>query len=312
MRSISVEELACLYFLSEVKGFGPQKFKRVYQENIPFDAIADDPMVLPVPGKTGEKLRAGILESKSFLMPECVARAEKQLSYCEKAGAEIITYDHSLYPKLVFESNYPVPVLYARGNIELLQSKLNVACVGSRLIREPYIHAHESFSSLGINKGFLIVSGFATGADAVGHTTALMRNGYTIGVMPSGLQRPFPPENSKLWEDLLSSGRGLFVSESAFGVRASRLTLQKRNKLIVAFSRGVMLSQTSAKGGAMNAYRFALEQKKPIATYLWDETDDTSGNKQIMKNEKGDCTMLNVPFDEQQADKWLMKLSYSI
>jgi hypothetical protein len=71
------------------------------------------------------------------------------------------------------------------------------------------------------------------------------------------------------------------VSEFPFGTAASSLTLRKRNKTIVAFALGVMLSQTSASGGAMNAYRFALEQKKPVATFAPDGTKRTSGNEQI-------------------------------
>ena len=54
---------------------------------------------------------------------------------------------------------------------------------------------------------------------------------------------------------------GALVSEFPFGTAASSLTLRKRNKLIVAFAQGVLIGQSSAKGGAMNAYRFALEQR---------------------------------------------------
>ena len=57
------------------------------------------------------------------------------------------------------------------------------------------------------------------------------------------------------------------MSELGFGVRASALTLRKRNKLIVAFARGVLVAQSAKDGGAMNAYRFAVEQKKPVATF---------------------------------------------
>jgi predicted Rossmann fold nucleotide-binding protein DprA/Smf involved in DNA uptake len=76
------------------------------------------------------------------------------------------------------------------------------------------------------------------------------------------------------------------VSEFPFGTLASKLTLRKRNKLIVAFARGVLLSQTSSDGGAMNAYRFASEQHKPIATFAGDGTNRTSGNEQIARGEE--------------------------
>ena len=101
--------------------------------------------------------------------------------------------------------------------------------------------------------------------------------------MPCGLDRPFPPENKGFFQELLGYHRAVAVSEFPFGTAANSLNLRKRNKLIVAFALAVMLSQTSASGGAMNAYRFALEQKKPVATFATDGTKRTSGNEQIAR-----------------------------
>src|SRR5262249_32927913 len=161
-------------------------------------------------------------------------------------------------------------------NAELLASGKTVACVGSRNIRAPYDSLHARFAETASREGFAIVSGFALGADTIGHRTAYERGGTTICVMPSGLDRPFPPENRPLWKEFLDSPNVVFVSEFPFGTGAASLNLRKRNKLIVAFSLGVLVSQSSTKGGAMNAYRFALEQKKPIATFSGDGTEDTS------------------------------------
>src|SRR6185503_14852705 len=96
-----------------------------------------------------------------------------------------------------------------------------------------------------------------------------------------GLDLSFPPENRSLWNELLEYERAVFVSEFPFGRRAASLTLRKRNRLIVAFARGVLVSQSAKDGGAMNAYRFALDQKKPVATFAPDGSADTSGNALI-------------------------------
>jgi predicted Rossmann fold nucleotide-binding protein DprA/Smf involved in DNA uptake len=126
--------------------------------------------------------------------------------------------------------------------------------------------------------------------------------------MPGGLDRPFPPENKSLWSSLLEYPSATFVTESPFGTAASSLTLRKRNKLIVAFSRGVLVAQSSAKGGAMNAYRFAVEQRKPVATFSADDSADTSGNSQI-PNYQNAVVLKSEP---EAFERWLQTLSSSI
>ena len=56
--------------------------------------------------------------------------------------------------------------------------------------------------------------------------------------------------------------------------------------MIVGMARGVLVSQSADLGGAMNAYRFAMEQKKPIATFKTDGARDTSGNDLIAGSAK--------------------------
>ena len=302
------DELASLYVLDSVKGFGPQKFKQVYQANLSAKEIIRRPDALPVPGKRGEPLRKQLRELSKKNIDECRERAEKQIRVAEATTSLILTYAHPLYPKLVFDSNNPVGVLYARGNVQLLRHAKAVACVGSRKLRAPYERLHTAFAREAVSSSFTVVSGFALGADTVGHRAAVEGGGSTICVMPSGLDRPFPPENKNLWNSWLSHQHVLFVSEFPFGTGAKSLNLRKRNKLIVAFAQGVLVSQSAADGGAMNAYRFAMEQKKRIATFQSDGTEETTGNHLIAQAEyQADVFPLST--DTQLFKKWLQQLS---
>jgi hypothetical protein len=113
------------------------------------------------------------------------------------------------------------------------------------------------------------------------------------------------------------------VSEFPFGTAASALTLRKRNKMIVAFATGVLVSQSAAKGGAMNAYRFALEQRKPVATFEPIGDERSSGNGLIAQGEwpgrppaTGELTAPGRVFradgpDPRTWDGWLQQLSSS-
>jgi DNA processing protein len=97
--------------------------------------------------------------------------------------------------------------------------------VGSRGIRSPYNPLHESFARAACRLGYAIVSAFAVGADAIGHRAALTAAGQTTCVMPCALDRPFPPENKGLWEEVLNYSGASAMSEFAFGTAASVLNL---------------------------------------------------------------------------------------
>jgi DNA protecting protein DprA len=309
---LSAEALTAILALEAVKGFGPQKFKELYDSGVTPDEVIAAPSRLPTKGGRGDAFRKALAEVTGQQMRAHRARAVRQLVRAHQHGAVILTYTSTDYPRNVWESNNPVPVLYVQGDPAVLAGRRAVACVGSRNTSGRYAARHEEFASHAARQGFTIVSGFALGADTIGHKAARNAGGKTLCVMPCGLDRPFPPENRKLWQDLLEYPGATMVSEFPFGTAASALTLRKRNKLIVAAALGVLVSQSSAKGGAMNAYRFALEQKKLVATFEPNGTDATSGNDVIRKGEPPSVVFPAENPDLDSWDQWLRKLSSSI
>jgi DNA protecting protein DprA len=307
---IGIDDLSSLVLLETIRAFGPQKFKELHEAGLrPVDVLLE-PDRLPIRGKRGDAFREAIAALDVHDRQVAQARAVRQIARAHTYDARIVTYADADYPPQVYASNNPIPVLYARGDTRLLGARDGVACVGSRAIDSPYRERHFEFASRAAQVGHPVVSGFALGADTLGHEAAYQAGGPTILVMPCGLDRPFPPENRELWETLLGYDRALVVSEFPFGTAASALTLRKRNKLIVAFAAGVLLSQSSAKGGAMNAYRFALEQRKPVATFAPNGAEPTSGNRLIAESEgqgrlEGDAAGVAVfPAERADPDRW--------
>jgi DNA protecting protein DprA len=281
---ISHEDLTSLLLLDTIKGFGPQKYKDVYAAGLrPIDVLLE-PQTLPIAGKRGDSFQQALAAIDEEAKALAAQRAARQIHRAFEYDARIVVYEDPRYPPAVYDSNNPIPILYLRGSRDVAAADRQVACVGSRDTAAPYDKRHREFAWHAAGSGTTIVSGFALGADTIGHKAAYEAGGATVLVMPCGLDRPFPPENRRLWEELLRYPKAAAISEFPFGTAASALTLRKRNKLIVAFARGVLLSQTSAKGGAMNAYRFALEQRKPVATFEPDGTARTSGNKLIAES----------------------------
>jgi DNA protecting protein DprA len=310
---VTVDALAAIYVLDSVKQFGPQKFKQLYQEGILFEEVIASPSALPLPGKRGDEIREQLRRLSPNVLGDCRYRATRQIAAAAAHRAKIFTYSSPSYPLRVYDSNNPVPVLYVRGSERVLACSSALACVGSRDIRPPYTELHEGFARAACEEGFAVVSGFAIGADTIGHKAARDSQGQTICCMPGGLDRPFPPENKGVWNALLEYEGAVFVSEFPFGTPASSLTLKKRNKLIVAFAQGVLLSQSSVKGGAMNAYRFAREQRKPLGTFAGDGAEDTSGNALIAQERRGgDMIFPREAPDRKLYVQWLRQLSSSI
>ena len=277
----NVDELAEIFVLDSVKGFGPQKFKELHEERVAVSDLLAQPREMQRFGKRGREFQQQIEALGSAGRQDALKRATRQIEGAKQTGGAILTYASAHYPQKLFRSNLPVPVLYARGDLETLGTSRTVACVGSRNIRFPYAELHDAFARRAVELGFAIVSGFATGADVIGHLAAEAENGKTICVMPSGLDRPFPPEHKDIWRRFIDAPGTVFVSEFGFGVGANALNLRKRNKMIAGMADGVLVSQSAEDGGAMNAYRFGMEQKKAVATFAPDGTRDTSGNDLI-------------------------------
>ena len=308
---LGADELAAWHLLCSVRGLGPRAAAAVHVSGLTPTELIEEPKLFPLRGKRAQQI---VTELKSLTHVEKASAhrfAMTQLQRAKELNTTIISYNDSSYPLSVWNSNNPIPILWVRGNHSILRAKKTVACVGSRRITATYSRLHADFVDVAVQEGFTITSGFAMGADSVGHRRALEKDGFTICVMPCGVDLVFPPENRELWRKLLDSDRAVFLSEFALGRRAESLTLRKRNKLIVATAQGILVSQTSISGGAMNAFRFALEQRKPLATFEPDGTNRTSGNGEIIEGAKGRASVLPTTSVPESYRRWLRGLCCS-
>ena len=308
-RCPGADRLAAIFALERVSGFGPVKFRAMHEAGVDAQAAIGSPDLLPFTRRTGEKLRRGVRALSDADLAAGRARAVDQLERADELSAAILVHGDPGYPARVYASNNPVPVLYVRGDPAVWDGAGTVAVVGSRNTREPYAGGARRFAASAARKGMVVVSGFAMGADSMGHSAAVEAGGRTVCVMPCGLDKVFPPENRELWEELLAYPGAVFVSEFGFGQRASSLLLRKRNKLIVAFAQGVLVAQSALTGGAMNAYRFGREQKKPVATFRTDGTKETSGNALIEEDDRTGGFAFALTDNTKRHEAWLQQLS---
>ncbi len=137
---------------------------------------------------------------------------EEKMQIIKREKIEVINVFDKRYPKRL-KNIYDFPiVLYAKGNLELLNYNHTVAIVGCRDCSN---YGKEVSYKLSYNlskKNIVIVSGMARGIDAFSHLGAINSNKNTIAVLGSGIDYIYPLENKKLYERILSEG-GLIISE---------------------------------------------------------------------------------------------------
>lgn len=192
-------------------------------------------------------------------MDETVAA---DLAWCEADGQRLLTRDDADYPPLLREIADPPPLLFLRGDMSLLTLP-QVAIVGSRNPSlagktDAQVFAHE-LSGIGL----AITSGMARGIDASAHAGALRAGGKTIAVLGTGVDRPYPRENSRLYEEILARG-GLIISEFLPGTPPLGMHFPRRNRIISGLSLGVLVVEAAPESGSLITARLAAEQGRSV------------------------------------------------
>ena len=101
---------------------------------------------------------------------------------------------------------------------------------------------------------YTVVSGFARGIDTAAHRASLDTG--TVAVLAGGLDKPYPPENERLGEELLGAG-GLLLSEMPFGWEPRARDFPRRNRLIAGTGLGLVVIEAAARSGSLITARYA-------------------------------------------------------
>jgi DNA processing protein len=187
-------------------------------------------------------------------------KVKEELELIDKNEIIIITYQDELYPiKLNHIYDRP-PFLYVRGNLN--KDDTNIAIVGSRLASTYGKYTTERISRELALKGLTIVSGMARGIDSTAHRGALAAHGRTVAVLGSGLDVIYPPENKKLFAEIVENGA--VISEFPLGTPPRSANFPTRNRIISGMSYGVVIVEAGEKSGSLITARLALEQGREV------------------------------------------------
>jgi DNA processing protein len=187
--------------------------------------------------------------------------AGRAVAVARQRGIDPVAWGDARYPPLVAQIFDPPLVLWVRGSVDALSATL-VAIVGSRAA-SPY--GEETAARLAgelASCGLAIASGLARGIDASAHRGALAAGGLTVGVLGCGADVVYPPEHAALAGDVVR--HGAIVSEYPPGTPPLPGHFPRRNRIISALSRGVLVVEARRKSGALITANCALEQGRDV------------------------------------------------
>jgi DNA processing protein len=201
----------------------------------------------------------GVLDAlDSERVAQSVARA---LEWAAAPRHEVITLADDTYPKALLEIGDPPPLLYAHGDVSLLQRPV-IAVVGSRNATAQGESNAEHFAKALSAAGLAVVSGLALGIDAAAHRGGLAGRGSTIAVLGTGLDIVYPTRNAELAAEI--ARKGLLLSEFPLGTPAAAHNFPRRNRLISGLARGCLVVEAALPSGSLITARFAAEQGRDV------------------------------------------------
>ena len=185
----------------------------------------------------------------------------RALEEAEALGGCVLIADDPGYPALLREIPDAPPVLFALGDLALLDRPA-VAIVGSRDHTDYGAEVARALSWGVASAGLVVVSGMARGLDAVAHTAALDSGGATIGVLGNGLGVIYPTANRTLYQRV--ADRGLLLTEFPPGERPTAGSFPRRNRLISGLARVTVVVEAAEGSGALITAGTALDQGRDV------------------------------------------------
>jgi len=170
--------------------------------------------------------------------------------------------------------------LFYKGNLELL-NKPKIAIVGSRKASK-YTKEITFLLAKKLSKKFTIISGGALGVDTEAHKGAYPN---TILVSPSSLDIIYPKSNENLIKDIYQNS--LAISEYEKNYRPFKHTFLQRNRIIVALSEFIIITEANIKSGSMRSFEWAKKYGKKVFV-LPHRINESSGTRHLASTNEAD------------------------
>lgn len=286
IRSVEDDASEALGFiaLSELKGIGPAFIKKI--------AV---PGLFKLNDIFGEIKKITSLHKKKFSDEEIsssVDEAKKIIQICIDEKIKIIAFNHYLYPQRLKNIKDPPPFLYCKGNLDLLGSDI-VGIIGTREPTATGIEISIRAGAFYSQSSWTICNGLAEGVDSYAVGIDEQVHGNVVGVLAGGLnfisEQTLSKKTAKNAQ-LVFQNNGLLISEINPGLRENVFSVIKSCRIQAGISAGLILIQSSMKGGSRFATRSFCETSRPLGVILPIPRDlnlpSYEANKRIIEEQK--------------------------
>ncbi len=245
------------FTLREIPGLGNAMIKKLINEFLsPEHIFAASSSHLQTIDKIKFKTIEQIRQYKKYQ-----GSAKKELDLVLKNDFKIVTLTESLYPALLKQIPDPPPVLTYLGTLN--NTSPCISMIGSRNATSYGLSTAKNLSFRLANKGFQVVSGLARGIDTMAHHGALQaREGRTIAILGSGLNKIYPRENTSLFHTI--AARGIVFSEFKINAAPLPANFPIRNRIIAGISGGSVVIEAAKRSGSLITARLANEYNREV------------------------------------------------
>lgn len=240
-------ERDCWIALAMVPGIGPAGFAQLVRRfGTAAAAFAAGPGGLDAIGRREPRSADGFAEL-SIAGARAVAR---QLEARTQAhGGRIVTALDDAYPPALLTLDPRPPLLTIVGD-EAAFAEQAVAVVGTRRASGYGLAAATDIGDELARAGVVVVSGLALGVDGAAQRAAVRAGGRSIAVLPSPIDRIYPPRHRGLATEIARNG-GALVTEVVVGGQIGRPDFARRNRVIAGLSRAVVVVEAPDRSGAL-------------------------------------------------------------
>jgi DNA processing protein len=179
-----------------------------------------------------------------------------------RIGARVLVLGEADYPTALLDLRDPPPYVFALGNPAALGA-VAIGIVGTRRATHHGERAAHRLGAALARAGACVVSGMALGIDGAAHRGALESGGTTAALLGGGVDVVYPPMHRALHRAIAT--QGVVLSEALPGVPPLPGAFPKRNRLIAALSKAVIVVEAGERSGALVTSRHALELGRVVA-----------------------------------------------
>ena len=184
------------------------------------------------------------------------------MSFSGPAGGWEIRRGDEDYPDALEDLSSPPDVIYGLGDPRVLACP-SLAIVGARRATPYGLAIAEMAARVASECNVVVVSGGAMGCDHAAGRAALSAGGRTIVVSGCGADVVYPSTSRDVFEGAVARG-GAVVSAERWGSGPRRWAFPKRNALIAALSRVLIVTEAGQRSGTMSTADSAAELGRTV------------------------------------------------